>query len=68
MKRRISSAREIWTWPLLLTLVSVLALVLALFEDEGLLDLICAGVLAWLVWLCCWHGWLARRLRRVLKR
>lgn len=62
MKRRILTSRQIWAWPAALALATVVALVLALFEDDGALDLICAAVLTLLVWLCLWHGCLARWL------
>lgn len=64
MKRRLLTPRQIWAWPIGLTLASLAALVLALFEDEGVLDLLCAAVLAVLVWLCGWHGWLKYRFGR----
>lgn len=62
MKCEIRTPLQIWAWPAALAVVTVVTLVLALFEDDGALDLICAVALTLLVWLCLWHGWLARRL------
>jgi hypothetical protein len=55
------SEPAIWTWPIVLGLLTTVGLVGALFSDGGWGDLL-AGLCLWAPAVAgLWHGWLRRR-------
>lgn len=63
MKRPHYLNRSLWTWPIVLAVLSLLGLVLALFDDEGPLDVFAWFALGIPVAVCVWFGWLRRGKR-----
>jgi hypothetical protein len=55
------SEQAIWTWPVVLGVLTAVGLVAALFSDGGFGDVL-AGLCLWVPALVgLWHGWLRRR-------
>lgn len=61
MIRSSTALRQIWAWPITLGVLSLLGLLLALFDDEGPLDVFSWFALGSLIVVCLWFGLLARR-------
>lgn len=49
-----------WTWPLVLGVVSAVGLIVGLFSDGGFGDLLGNALLALPAAACVWWGWLKR--------
>ncbi|QBK03451.1 hypothetical protein DW355_00495 [Hylemonella gracilis] len=54
------SGKAIWTWPIVLGVLTLVGLIAALFSDGGLGDML-AGLCLWVPALVgLWYGWLRR--------
>ncbi len=57
------SEKAIWTWPIVLGVLTAVGLIAALFSEEGVLDML-AGAFLWVPALAgLWYGWLRRTKR-----